>query len=50
MDTVNQHTNWADNKGVRFGNDADYRILHDGNVTVHNNYSGHIYHKQRAHG
>ena len=50
VDTVNQHTNWADNKGVRFGNDADYRILHDGNVTVHNNYSGHIYHKQRAHG
>lgn len=49
-DTVNQHTRWADKKEVRLGSSADYRLQHTGASTVHDNYTGHVYHRQRAHG
>ena len=49
-DTVNQHTRWADKKEVRLGSSADYRLQHDGSNTVHDNYTGNVYHRQRAHG
>ena len=49
-DTVNQHTKWADNKEVRLGSSADYRLQHDGSNSFHNNYTGDVYHRQKDNG
>ena len=45
-DNVSGNTEWQDNYQVRFGNDADFRIFHDGNHAYFRNYNhaqGNIY-------
>ena len=45
-DTVSGHTEWQDSKEVRFGNDADFRIFHNGTHAYLRNYNhsqGNIY-------
>ncbi len=37
-DNVTGHTEWQDNKSVRFGNGADFRIWHDGSNHVMRSY------------
>ena len=45
-DNVSGHTEWQDNKNVRLGNGADFRMWHDGTNTYFKNYhhaSGNMY-------
>lgn len=42
-DNVAAHTEWQDNKQARFGNDADFRIYHNGTNAYLDNNKNHIY-------